>query len=127
MRQLIEDDKKWRDILRGLNKEFYHQTVSSKQVEEYISQESGIDLTEFWEQYLRTTIIPKIEYSVKANELSFRYVDIIDGFDMPVIAVINGKDEWIYPTSEWKIKQNIGDIKSVHIKPDFYVETVQLN
>ena len=127
LRQLIEDDKKWRDILRGLNKEFYHQTVSSKQVEEYISQESGIDLTEFWEQYLRTTIIPKIEYSVKANELSFRYVDIIDGFDMPVIAVINGKDEWIYPTSEWKIKQNIGDIKSVHIKPDFYVETVQLN
>ena len=126
LRQLIEDDKKWRDILRGLNKEFYHQTVSSKQVEEYISQESGIDLTEFWEQYLRTTIIPKIEYSVKANELSFRYVDIIDGFDMPVIAVINGKDEWIYPTSEWKIKQNIGDIKSVHIKPDFYVETVQL-
>ena len=127
LRQLIEDDKKWRDILRGLNKEFYHQTVSSKQVEEYISQESGIDLTEFWEQYLRTTIIPKIEYSVKANELSFRYVDIIDGFDMPVIAVINGNDEWIYPTSEWKIKQNIGDIKSVHIKPDFYVETVQLN
>ena len=127
LRQLIEDDKKWRDILRGLNKEFYHQTVSSKQVEEYISQESGIDLTEFWEQYLRTTIIPKIEYSVKANELSFRYVDIIDGFDMPVIAVINGKDEWIYPTSEWKIKQNIGDIKSVHIKPDFYVETIQLN
>ena len=127
LRQLIEDDKKWRDILRGLNKEFYHQTVSSKQVEEYISQESGIDLTEFWEQYLRTTIIPKIEYSVKANELSFRYVDIIDGFDMPIIAVINGKDEWIYPTSEWKIKQNIGDIKSVHIKPDFYVETVQLN
>ena len=127
LRQLIEDDKKWRNLLRGLNKDFYHQTVSSKQVEEYISSESGIDLTEFWEQYLRTTMVPKIEYKVEANELSFRYTNIIEGFDMPVIAVINGKEEWIYPNSEWKLKENIGDIKSVFIKPDFYVETEEVN
>tara|TARA_R110002072_G_scaffold23949_2_gene81974 strand:+ start:84984 stop:86609 length:1626 start_codon:yes stop_codon:yes gene_type:complete len=127
LRQLIEDDKKWRNLLRGLNKDFYHQTVSSKQVEEYISSDSGIDLTEFWEQYLRTTMVPKIEYKVEANELSFRYTNIIEGFDMPVIAVINGKEEWIYPNSEWKLKENIGDIKSVFIKPDFYVETEEVN
>src|SRR5690606_8757454 len=43
LRQLLEDDEKWREILRGLNKDFYHQTVTTKQIEDYISEKSGID------------------------------------------------------------------------------------
>ena len=126
LRQLVEDDGKWRSILRGLNKEFYHQTVSSKQVEEYISEKSGIDLTEFWNQYLRTVKIPKVEYKIDENELQFRYVNSIENFDMPVIAIINGNEEWIYPTSEWKTKEFSKAIESVSIKKDFYVESKQV-
>ena len=126
LRQLVEDDSKWRSILRGLNKEFYHQTVSSKQVEEYISEKSGIDLTEFWNQYLRTVKIPKVEYKIDENELQFRYVNSIENFDMPVIAIINGNEEWIYPTSEWKTKEFSKAIESVSIKKDFYVESKQV-
>jgi len=126
LRQLIQDDKKWRNMLRGLNKEFYHKTVSSKQVEEYLSTQSGIDLTEFWEQYLRTIKVPKIEYRTEAKNLYFRYTNIVEGFDMPVIAIVNGKEEWIYPTSVWKTKINISNINSVSIKPDFYVDTEEV-
>ena len=43
LRQIANDDEKWRMILRGLNKKFYHQTVESKQIEDYIS-ETGQDL-----------------------------------------------------------------------------------
>src|SRR5881398_782148 len=39
IRAIIDDDAKWRDILRGLSKTFYHQTVTGKQVEDYISRE----------------------------------------------------------------------------------------
>ncbi|MBW2938159.1 M1 family metallopeptidase [Aureisphaera sp. CAU 1614] len=123
LRQLLEDDEKWRSILRGLNTVFYHQTVTSQQVEEYISKQSGIDLTEFWQQYLRTTMIPKVEYKIIENTLSFRYTNIIEKFDMPVIMVINGKEEWIFPTSEWKSKEFKSTIESATIKPDFYVES----
>ena len=123
LRQLIEDDEKWRSILRGLNKEFYHQNVSSKQVEDYISKESGIDLTEFWNQYLRTTMIPKVEYSINGEILKFRYVDIIENFDMPVITFVNGNEEWIFPTAEWKTKEFTSTIETVVIKKDFYVDS----
>ncbi|MFK5981786.1 MAG: M1 family metallopeptidase [Flavobacteriaceae bacterium] len=126
LRQLIEDDEKWRDILRGLNKEFYHQTISSKQLENYISKKSGIDLTEFWNQYLRTTGIPKVVYKVNGKELKFKYKNIIEGFDMPVIIILNGKEEWIFPTSEWKTKAFSKDIKNIKIKEDFYVESKKL-
>jgi|TARA_R100000479_G_scaffold33554_3_gene14128 aminopeptidase N len=127
LRQLVEDDKKWREILRGLNSEFYHQTVSSKQVEEYISEKSGIDLTEFWNQYLRTVKIPKVEYKINGKDLQFRYVNIIENFDMPVIAIVNGNEEWIFPTSEWKTKEFSETIESASIKKDFYVESEKVN
>lgn len=40
IRQVINDDAKFKAILRGMNKTFYHQTVTTKQIEDYISKES---------------------------------------------------------------------------------------
>jgi aminopeptidase N len=122
IRQLVEDDKKWRHILRGLNKDFKHQIVSSQQVEEYISNAAEIDLTQFFEQYLRTTMIPKLEYKYERNELTYRYINIVEGFDMPVEAMINGKPKWVYPTSKWQTMENTGDIREFFIRDDFYIE-----
>jgi aminopeptidase N len=124
LRQLLEDDEKWRYILRGLNKTFYHQTVTSKQIEDYLSKETNIDLTEFFNQYLRDTRIPTLEYSIKDNILKYRYINIVDKFDMPIQVKIDGKDQWIFPNAEWKsmpIKNN-----SIFVDPDFYIETKKL-
>ena len=126
IRQLIEDDEKWREILRGLNSDFYHQTISSKQLEEYISEKTKIDLTEFWNQYLRTTQVPKLDYTVNGNILKFKYTNIVDGFDMPVIAIINDEEHWIYPAAEWKTKELLEAIDEVSIKRDFYIESERL-
>ncbi|MBC7851323.1 MAG: M1 family metallopeptidase, partial [Chitinophagaceae bacterium] len=41
IRAIINNDEKFRQILRGLNKDFYHQTVTSAQVEQYISTNAG--------------------------------------------------------------------------------------
>ncbi len=127
LRQLIEDDKKWRQILRELNSIYYHQTVSSNQIEDCMSELSGIDLSEFFDQYLRTTKIPKLEYRIFKNSLKFRYVNIIENFDMPVIAIINGEEEWIFPTSEWNTKEFSNETKSVKIKEDFYINNKKVS
>lgn len=122
IRQLVNDDEKWRTILRGLNREFYHQTVTTKQIEEYIGNTSGIDLSQFFDQYLRTSKIPMLEYQVNGNQIRFRYTNIVDGFDMPLKLSINGTVEWVYPTSDWKSKSFEKDIKSVNVDKNFYVE-----
>lgn len=121
LRQLFEDDEKWRQVLIGLNTTFRHQTVTTKQVEDYIAKQKGVDLTAFWDQYLRTTKIPQLNYMINGNELKYRYTEIIDQFDMPVIMYINGKEEWIFPTEEWKTKHFATPITSAELKPDFYV------
>lgn len=126
LRQLIEDDEKWRSILVGLNRHFYHQTISSEQLEQYISEKSGIDLTEFWEQYLRTTDIPLVEYSIEGADLKFRYTHIVENFDMPVIMLVNGKEEWIFPTAEWNTKSFPKPIETVVLKSDFLVNAKEM-
>ncbi|MEI9912755.1 MAG: hypothetical protein WDO71_25800 [Bacteroidota bacterium] len=84
IRQVINDDKKFKDILRGLNKDFYHKTITSKQVESYFSKKAGKDLSKIFDQYLRTIKIPELEYKIKGKEHSYRWTNCIAGFNMPV-------------------------------------------
>jgi hypothetical protein len=72
-------------------------------------------------------MVPKLEYSIDGKNLKFRYVDIVKNFDMPLIALINGKEEWIYPTSEWKTKTLSSPILNFQIKEDFYVNSEEKN
>ncbi|PYO71546.1 MAG: hypothetical protein DMD64_14235, partial [Gemmatimonadetes bacterium] len=90
IRAIIDDDAKWRDILRGLSKTFYHQTVTGKQVEDYISREAGIDLSKVFAQYLTTTQIPGFEYRVESGKLEYHWTNVVTGFDMPLRVNVPG-------------------------------------
>ncbi len=122
IRQLVNDDEKWRQILRGLNKDFYHQTVTTDQIENYLSEKSGIDLTKVFDQYLRTTLIPVLEYKRNGKAVTYRYTNIVAGFAMPIKAQLNEKEEWLYPTSEWKILEDTSAVEELVIDRNFYVD-----
>nr|WP_223154704.1 M1 family metallopeptidase [Aestuariibaculum sediminum] len=126
LRQIIEDDEKFRQILRGMNKTFYHQTVTTQQIENYISKQSGIDLNAFFNQYLRTIKIPEFQYSIKNNNFKFRWTNIVKNFDMPLKVYINNKAKWIYPKADWQtisLKELASEFK---IDPNFYILTKKL-
>ncbi len=126
LRQLVENDTLWREVLTGLNTQFYHQTVTSKQVEDYISKKTDKDLSAFFNQYLRTNKIPKLEYLIKGKTLQFRYVNVVEDFDMPLRVFINEKEKWIFPNKDWKEILLEIKIKSLVIDANFYIETKQL-
>ena len=126
IRQLMNDDEKWRQLLRGLNKDFYHQTVSSKQIETYIIEKTGLDLAGFFDQYLRTVKIPKFEYKINGKKLTFKFGEIVENFKMPVVAIVNGKEVWIEPTAVCQTKAFPTTIDSIKIKDDFYVGSEEI-
>ncbi len=126
LRQLVEDDEKWRQMLRGLNRAFYHQTVTTQQVENYISEAFGKDLTEFFNQYLRTTKTPTLEYEIEKKTLKYRYTNIVDGFDMPIQIKINEKEHWLFPNSEWKTLKEKSKIEFFEVDKDFYIYSKQI-
>jgi len=123
IRQLVNDDEKWRGILRGLNKTFWHQTVMGKQVEDYISAQAGMNLSKVFDQYLRTTMVPTLEYWIAGDTLSYRWANVVPGFDMPIRVTLDWPT-WslIKPTETWQTATvRLGNPTDFRVDDDFYV------
>jgi aminopeptidase N len=125
IRQIINDDEKWRRILRGLNSTYGRKTVSGQEVQDYVSRQSGIDLSRVFRQYLTTTDVPVFEYRIRGSELSYRWANVLPGFDMPVKAAISGSTlSFIRPTTEWKTARlALPAGTAFRVDPNFYVDT----
>ncbi|HRN56026.1 MAG TPA: M1 family metallopeptidase [Agriterribacter sp.] len=126
IRQIINNDSSFRMLLRGMNQTFYHQTVTGKQIEEYISKSSGIDFSKVFDQYVRTTQIPALEYKISANKLSYRWANCVKGFNMP-LKIYFGGEKWIQPTGKWKtLKIKKGETAGFSADRNFYINMEQL-
>ncbi|MCD8439624.1 M1 family metallopeptidase [Tenacibaculum finnmarkense] len=126
IRTLLNNDEKWRQILRGLNSVFYHKTVTTKQVENYLIAQSGLDLSCIFDQYLRTVKIPVFEYKVENNSISYRWNTIIEGFNMPINILVDKKIQQLKPTKNWQTTAFSSDkiaakIKEITVDKNFYV------
>lgn len=121
IRQVINNDELFRKILRGLTQTFYHKTVDSKDVETYISKESGRDLSKIFDQYLRTSKIPVLEYKTSGQLLSYRWTNCLEGFNMPV-RLANDPGIWLNATTSWKETSVTDAAKNgLQIDKNFYI------
>lgn len=130
IRNSIGNDIKFREILRGMQKTFYHQTVDGATVESYINENSGFDFSKVFDQYLRNTNIPNFEYyfSKDKQTLNYRYTNCIKGFNLP-LTLQNGNDKLkLFPTKEWqKIRLSKSQAKlidPVMINKHYYVNVL---
>jgi aminopeptidase N len=121
IRQVINDDAKWKSILRGLNSTFYHQTVTTKQIEDYISTQAGIDFSNVFNQYLRTHQVPTFEYYFKNEKLVYHWINCVEKFDLPLKVTLNGVEAWLKPTSDWKMEDVKGDKPTIVVDKNFYI------
>jgi len=129
IRQIVNDDEKWRGILRGLNSTFRHQTVTGEQVRTYITKQVGIDLSTVFAQYLTTTRIPMFEYKVTGHEVAYRWADVVPGFAMPVRVSLGGsRSLTLHPTETWQTATaTTASAPVVKVDENFYVLTRDAN
>src|ERR1700744_2008664 len=120
IRTIINDDEKWRSILRGLSKTFYHQTVTYDDVVNYVCKESGKDLKPVFAQYLKYTNIPVLEFMVIDGKLNCRWQADVKGFNMPVrVRTKGGEYRFINPTKRFK-PVNIDGLTKDNIEVDTF-------
>jgi hypothetical protein len=123
IRQLVNDDAKWKGVLRGLQATFRHRTVSGPQVEAYIEKESGVPLKKVFDQYLRGTKIPELEYRLQNGKLAYRWVNVVDGFEMAVMVTLpGGTPARLSPTTAWKSDgPALGSLDGFAVDVNYYV------
>ena len=122
LRQMINDDEAFRQLLRDMNEEFYHKTVSSLEIEQYIADRTGLDLEAFFDQYLRTVKIPKLQYKLQGNTIRFRFRNVVSGFHMPLRIFINEEEQWIHPSENWQELTNGNSIETLRLDENFFVK-----
>ncbi|MCF3108889.1 M1 family metallopeptidase [Niabella sp. CC-SYL272] len=123
IRQLINDDEKFRGLLRGLNRDFYHQTVTGKQIESYIIRKTGKPLQKIFDQYLRTTDIPVLTYTVNGSKVRYKWTNCVPGFNMPVQL---GGGQWLTPKEQYQeAPASILTDGTLQVNPNFYIRVAQ--
>ncbi|MES2567737.1 MAG: M1 family metallopeptidase [Bacteroidota bacterium] len=124
IRQLVDDDEKFRLLLRDISTHFYHQIITTGDFEKFIAQKTEKNLKPFFDQYLRTTKIPRLEYKLKKNKLEFKYTNCNVDFNMPV-KIKTDKEFWIFPTTQWQSITLESATKSISLNRNVYIELVK--
>lgn len=125
IRQLINNDEKFRQILRGLNKTFYHKTVTTAEIENYIAKESGLKLDKVFDQYLRHANIPVLAYKINGTMLSYRWITDVQNFDMPIRVTLKANTfTLLKPTNNWKTIKIDPSVNAENFTndPQFYIK-----
>ena len=121
LRQIIDDDTIWREILQHLQSKYRHKVVTSQAVEQEIATMANRDLKSFFDVYLRQAQPPTLEWKVENNQLHFRYTEVPDDFTMPLRLYIAQDPMWIYPTTEWQ-NSTINPNQEIHVDSNFYIK-----
>ncbi len=129
IRQIIDSDSTFRAILRGIQQKFYHQTVTSQQIEDYIIAKSGKDLDDLFDQYLRTTKVPVLKYYFEGGRLHYKWANTIPFFDMPIeVRLDEGGWTFIEPvSSHWRmIKHDLESTGHYKVNKNYYVNVKRI-
>lgn len=132
IRHAMNDDEKFREMLRFMGKKFYHQTVTTEDIQQVVSQFFGSNVNKIFDQYLRTTQVPVLEYAISADKtkLSYRYTNCVDGFNLPIFLNTTKGGLLLGPESnKWNTKElKPGDWAAFPIKEiekNYYVQVKQ--
>jgi aminopeptidase N len=127
IRHSINNDDLFRDILRGLNKTFYHRTVTTQEIENFISQKSGIDFSKVFDQYLRTTKIPELHFYTKGGNVYYRWANAVDGFNLQMHSKQGNESVLLKPTTKWQTmpaKKSQQIIDKAYLERMYYIKVV---
>jgi aminopeptidase N len=121
IRTVINDDEKWRGILRGLNKTFYHKTVTYDDITKYVSDQSGMNLLPVFDQYLHYKDLPIVEFATVKDKLVAKWIANARGFNMPLkVRVKGGEYKFIKPGNGYFAPVNIDGLTKDNLEVDTF-------
>lgn len=124
IRHIVNNDSKWWKMLLKYSETFKKQIIKTQDVVDFFNKESGLDLTSVFNQYLRYTTIPELEFRKTGKVIEYKWNTEAPNFVMPIDVMIKGKKIRLEASTSWKVltenAKSINDIQP--IKTDFYIK-----
>ncbi|MBY0434613.1 MAG: carboxypeptidase-like regulatory domain-containing protein [Cyclobacteriaceae bacterium] len=116
-RNVLNNDARWFSLLQAIQNQFRYQTISTKELVAFINKETNEDYTYFFDQYLFSKSLPKLEIKQKQAGadlvIDYRWQSDVKDFRMPIkVTTAIDHFDFIFPTTAWKsttIKNMPGD------------------
>ncbi len=100
IRAIMNDDQRFQGMLIEMNRRFRDAITSSSELESFMSRFSERDLSHVFDQYLRDTRIPVLEWGIRKKKLWYRWTNCADHFEMPVRLYHGDKDLGLFAVSK---------------------------
>ena len=124
IRSIYDNDELWWKTLKDYTETYKHQIIDTETTENFFNESTGVDLEPIFDQYLRHTDLPKLQFRKKEGKTQARWIADVEDFKMPVDIFIDGKEIRITPTDEWgDLKENIALNKIEVNDLEFYIKT----
>ncbi|HZQ42717.1 MAG TPA: M1 family metallopeptidase [Acidobacteriaceae bacterium] len=126
LRSIINDDAKWWADVHDFYQNFKYQTIMTEDVVRWWNQRTGMNLTPFFDEYLRHAALPVLELRFNPTDktMSYRWKADEPGFAMPI--QVGDPNHWskITPnTTTWQPMPWNGTADEFHVDTDhYYVE-----
>lgn len=129
IRHIMANDSLFFAMLHEMNLKFRHSTTTSAEVEVFISSFSGIDVSKLFDQYLRTTQVPELQWTINKDDLYVRFTHCVPGLSMPVNIQVNGEERRVPITEQWSSPASGLNAKTVEFGADanWYLGTERVN
>lgn len=120
-RNVINNDSLFRSILKGIQEEFAYQTVDGEQMINYINQKAEYNYTPFFNQYLKFSEVPILEFRWEKKSIQMRWKAGATGFRMPVVYETSkgGQSRILVNNQDWvSISLKKRELKSLRFRED---------
>lgn len=122
LRAIMNDDAAFWKMIQDLNHRFKNSIVTSAQIEQFMDDHIDHDLGSFFDLYLRTTRVPRLEWRIEDRRLSYKWTGVPPGFSMPVDVSIRGDRFRLQVTTEWQqLPGRVSKKASLEVDPKYYV------
>ncbi len=124
IRSIYDNDELWWKTLKDYTETYKHQIIDTETTENFFDEATEVDLEPIFDQYLRHTDLPKLQFRKKEGKTQARWIADVEDFKMPVDIFIDGKEVRIIPTDEWgDLKENIA-LQEIEVNElEFYIQS----
>lgn len=125
IRSIYNDDELWWKTLKDYTETYKHRIIDTQTTEDFFDQATNTNLKPVFDQYLRYSALPQLQFIKEGNTFSYRWEADVENFEMPIDVFIKGKETRLNPSSNWKkLTQEVQDKKDIQINAQkFYIDS----